>query len=155
MSKIDFSKVEHLLEVSLAQVEIKNLGKLADIAQKIGRPEMRQMIEKSAKAASKNQTDKLSLLHVLRQTLKKHKNPSFYESLAIPLEKLKNLLEKSSDLKVEEWALLQELRLKVNALKAEDLGTHPEKADDSIVEQERKKHINKRFNVRDKWLPLK
>jgi hypothetical protein len=31
---------------------------------------------------------------------------------------------------------------------------NPQASDEQLIEDQKKKHINKRFNVRDDWLPL-
>lgn len=156
MAKTNFTKVEELLQDSIVKKQVQNWGKMADIAQKVERPEMRKLVEKATFAAEKVETDRKALIHALTRAIKDFKDPKFYEAIGIPADDLDVLLKKSKELKAEEWNRLQEIRGKVAAYKKNEIEQHvDESGDDAIVNAERRKHINKRFNVRDKWLPLK
>lgn len=155
MAKTNFTKVEGLLEAQLAKMEAKDLGKLADIAQKVERPEMRKLVEKASIAAAKNEIDRNSLIHAIQQAIKKFKDPSFYTAIGITSEELQVLLSTPKEnLTDKQWGQLQDLRPKIIEFKKKFTDTHPEAADETLVKKERNKHLNKRFNVKDKWLPL-
>ncbi len=155
MAKTNFTKVEDLLEAQLAKMEAKELGKLADIAQKVERPEMRKLVEKASIAAAKNEIDRTSLIHAIHQAAKKFKEPSFYTALGMTSEELQTLLDTPREnLTNLQWAKLQDLRPKIIEFKKNFSKLHPEAADETLVNKERTKHLNKRFNVKDKWLPL-
>lgn len=64
------------------------------------------------------------------------------------LEKLSKDIEKLSPEQVDK---LKEIKAKVDA----ENKALPEPSAEELIEKERHKHINKRFNVSDKWLPLK
>lgn len=156
MAKTNFTKVEELLQDSIVKKQVENWGKMADIAQQVVRPEMRKLVEKASLAAEKVEIDKKALVHALTRAKKDYKDPKFYEAIGISPEELDALLKNPKELKSEDWNRLQDIRSKVAAYKKSDIEQHIEKSgDDAIVNEERRKHINKRFNVRDKWLPLK
>ncbi len=156
MAKTNFTKVEGLLEAELAKMEAKKLDKLADIAQNVKRPEMRKMVESAAIANKKTEIDRSALIHSIQSSMKKFKDPTFYTAIGITLEELQALLEIPKEkLDNAQWNRLLELRPKIQEFKKKYIETHPEAADTSLIEGERHKHINKRFNVKDKWLPLK
>ena len=48
-----------------------------------------------------------------------------------------------------------DLKKKLDDLAADIDKQHPDPTDEDLVEKERVKHINKRYNVKDRWLPLK
>lgn len=155
MTKTNFTKVEGLLEAELAKMEAQELGKLADIAQKVVQPGMRKIVEKASIAAAKTEIDRSALLHSLHRAIKQFKDPAFYVDIAISKEELAALLNLPREQLIDEqWAKLQALRPKIKEFKKKFQKMHPESADETLVEGERHKHINKRFNVKDKWLPL-
>lgn len=156
MAKTNFTKVEDLLASSLSNMEVEQLGKLADIAQRVERPEMRKLVEKATLAANKAELDKKALLHGIRKATKDFNNPQFYEAIGMAEEELTGLLKDPKTLKPEQWTRLQQIRIKISDFKKKEIELHSEKSSDqAIVENQRHKHINKRFNVKDEWLPLK
>ena len=155
MAKTNFTKVEEILIESLTKMEMDHLGKVADIVQQIGKPEMRAMIEKATESAARTQVQNSALIHMLRRCIKQFHEPAFYETIGIPEEELKALTKDPSTLEPEEWDRLREIRNEALVYMKEYLERNPDGGNETIIERERKKHINKRFNVRDKWLPLK
>jgi hypothetical protein len=156
MAKTNFTKVEGLLEDSIVKKKVEKWGKMADIAQSVQRPEMRKLVESANEAAEKIAIDKKALLHALVRAKKDFKGPKFYEAIGISSEELDALLSNPKELKPEDWQRLQEIRVKVADFKKKDIEEHiKESGDDAIVTGERRKHINKRFNINEKWLPLK
>jgi hypothetical protein len=55
----------------------------------------------------------------------------------------------------ENKQLLKKLKENLENLKPEILKNSPDLDESQIIEKERKKHQNKRFNIQEKWLPLK
>jgi hypothetical protein len=158
MAKKNFSKVENLLESGLEKMKADQWGKVADIAQRVPRPEMRKYIESASTAATKTILDRTAVLHSIRRSLKEFRDPkhNFFEVIGIKEDDLQALISKNpGDFTPDDGNLLQELRLKIAAFKADYLEKRPDLADDSLVAKERRKHINKRFNINEKWLPLK
>ncbi|MGZ3632982.1 MAG: hypothetical protein ACXU9U_03210 [Parachlamydiaceae bacterium] len=158
MAKKNFTKVEDLLEAGLAKIKANRWGKIADIAQRVERPEMRKFVEKANAAAEKSVLDRTALIHSIHHAIKEYRDPQlkFYESIGIEKEQLQTLLvKKPEELTAEDEKCLQSLRLKIQEFKKVFLENHPEERDEGLVEKERRKHINKRFNVNNKWLPLK
>lgn len=156
MAKTNFTKVEELLQDSITKKKVEGWGKLADIAQKVERPEMRKLVEKASLAAEKVDLDKKALIHALSQAKKKYKDLKFYEAIGISAEELDKLLADVKVLSPEDWARLQGIRAKVAEYKKNEIEQQADKrGNEAIVDGERRKHINKRFNVKDKWLPLK
>lgn len=156
MAKTNFSKVEDSLKAGLEKMQRESLGKLADIAQKATRPELKAILEKSVKAATKAILEKKAILHIIRQSLRDLSlKTEFYEFLGIPRADLLALVGRSTELSQDEWGKLNEIKKKIHLHKEELQKKNPELNDEQLINKERKRHINKRFNVREKWLPIK
>jgi len=156
MAKTNFSKVEDSLKAGLEKMQRESLGKLADIAQKATKPELKAILEKSVKAASKAILEKKGTLHIIKQSLRNLSlKTEFYEFIGIAKSDLATLLNRSTELTTEEWKTLNDVKKKIKSYKEELKKKHPELNDEELITKERKKHINKRFNVREKWLPIK
>lgn len=152
--KQNFSKAEEALEKRLKQMEVDHLNKLADISQRVGKPELRNMIEKAALAANKTALERKSIKHFVTEGLKKYKDPAVFKAAGTTLEDAQKMVQQTEPLSSDQWKLLGKLREAMQNAKQQYLQAHPNINDEQIVEKERKKHINKRFNVNEKWLPL-
>jgi dsDNA-binding SOS-regulon protein len=140
MAKVQYTKVEDILTEGLRKIKRDNLLDLAAIAANIG-------------PKKKNLQKLINQLKVEIAFFKK-KERFFLKKLLEEPKKLEEILEKSPPLTEEENLFLitfiQKFTEYKNGLKE---GATTE-VNESLIEQERIKHINKRFNVRDKWLPL-
>lgn len=154
MGKTNFTKVEDLLKNNLTKIEMTRLGKLADIAQKVGKPEMRKLIEQASIAGAKAELDRTLLLRAILRAVKEFKTPEFYQAIGISLEELEILLKTPKELSPEDWQRLKIIREKIIAFRKSYQDAHPETSESALIEKQRHRHINKRFNVNEKWLPL-
>lgn len=146
MSKTNFTKVEKAVDDGLQQIIVNHLLELADEAN-----------------SNKNSTTPLShdqrtaLLQTLNRNLKQlnKSDPAAYKKLSPLKTELKRLLTISAEFTPEDWKKVKEIKDKIELYRKEMLKNLPHQSNDEIVEQERLKHINKRFNINDGWLPLK
>ncbi len=143
MAKANFSKVEKALEDELMRMTSNKLLQEAPSGKK-------RAFEKLPAPQ-----DQITILKNLELSLKRlsKKDPSAAEKGKIDLEAFKTFLDGAGKLTEEQWKLVKEMHNKVDNLKKTLLKNAPI-SDETLVEAERKKHINKRFNVHDKWLPL-
>jgi len=150
MAKTNYTKVEEALIAGLTKMSMRHLLELADRAQ-------------AGEAATPSETDAIIIpearrmvIAVLRQDLKnlKRKDTKVFSKLGIPKEGIQKILDNPTALTPEEWQKVKEIHQKVIEYKKELLKKLPEVTDDQLVEAERKKHINKRYNINEKWLPL-
>jgi hypothetical protein len=144
MAKTNFTKVEKDLDKGLEKMKVSNLHDLADIAAGIG--------ESSAKKSKITETQHLLVQHLkidLKRLRKKEKK--LYSKLQIKKEVIDKQLSAPESLSEEEWKDLASLRKKTSELIAEYF---PDESNEELIEQEKIKHRNKRFNVKDNWLPL-
>ncbi len=147
MAKTNFTKVEEALDVGLRKIGITKLLQLADVAAGTGK----NLLEKESSPPSKEAH--IHQLNFLRKDLRQlHKNdPEIYSKLGFKKNDLKELIDKEGSLTPKNWEFIQQIKEKVEAYKK----TLPENSNEQLVEKERVKHINKRFNINEKWLPLK
>lgn len=127
---------------------IAELLTLADQASSFQHPQA-----KSSVPSVQARTILLSLMEHDLEQISQVKNAKL-KDLGITQKELKAHLAKAKELSQEEWAALKKIRERLQEYKKELWDKIPHLSDDELVEKERKIHINKRFNVRDEWLPL-
>jgi hypothetical protein len=140
MAKTNYTKAEEAWSESLQKMTKSKLLEEADTAQ--GRPSQAEMKARSILAAALKR--ELKRLHRLDKDI--------YKKLGIKKKSLDQQLEDLAALTQEEWKGIVQTKEKV-----EQYHQQLAKAvtDDKLVEEQRHLHINKRFNVSEKWLPLK
>lgn len=150
MSKIDFNKVEQVLEEGLRQFGVKQLLYLADLAATFG------METTGKESAFDDQETKSLTLHTLFRNLQilRKKDKDLYKKLGINTKKMKNLVDNPAQLTSEEWEKIKKIRQRLDEYRRELRRKLEQISDQDIIKSERKKHINKRFNINEKWLPL-
>lgn len=154
MAKTNFTKAENLLKENLTKIEVTRLGKIADIAQKV-KPEMRKLIEQAATVGAKAELDRKLLLRRILRAMKEFNSPEFYQAIGMSSDELETLLKDPSEISPDDWNRLYIIREKIMSFRKSYQETHPEVSESTLIEKERHRHINKRFNVNEKWLPLK
>lgn len=145
MAKTNFTKVEEVLEQGLRKYTVDHLLEEADAAAAQGRPPS----EATAKVSLTKEQEKLvrSLQFMLKRFPKK--DHELYSFLAIKRSELKKLVENPKNRTENDWALLKQIKQKADQFK-----TGPQQTDETLIESERKDHINRRYNINKKWLPL-
>lgn len=150
MAKTNFTKVEKALNEGLTQITVSKLLDLADsTAASMGKGD--------SKLHLPSQEQRSVLFQHLEQDLKKlhNENLTAYQSVSYIKDTLKRLISNPETLTSAEWKQVKEIKEKVEEFKKEIAKKLPQNSDEEIVEDQRKEHINKRFNVRKTWLPLK
>lgn len=146
MAKINFSKVEQSFDRALQKLFIDNLSDLAAIANVIQDPQS----SISSKAIEE-------VIIRFQKELKKIKkqDPILFGKLNLTPEEEERFAHPSNEYLQEDWTRLKSLKLRIDELKHELYGKESIDAEyDKQVTKERKRHVNKRFNIRDGWLPL-
>lgn len=149
MGKTDFTKVEESLSEGLRKITAHKLLGIADEVAS-GAPLKETTISPGKEIGRAEEQLLAALHHDLQYLQKSGKEP--YKKLDINKKELKRFLQNPSTLTPEEWDKIKHLKEKIDEFKKLDKLPHP--TDNELVEGERKKHINKRFNVSDNWLPL-
>lgn len=145
MSKTNFTKVEIAL---------------AEGMQKLKRQKLLQQTNNPNQAKAKEETEYFNsekiatqLAHDLNALYKKDK--LLYQKLGFNKEEVKKLLYSPTTLSAEDWKTVLSLKEKMDLYKEEFKKEQAHIPNEKIVEKERHRHLNKRFNINEKWLPLK
>lgn len=136
MAKTNFTKVEDALSEGMRKISVKKL------------------LDETAKEQPKedlNPSQKIvkQLILDLNSAIKKDKK--LFLKLGFKKDTIKKILGDPLHISADNWKILMEFKKSFDLYKAKK---KKETVDDRIVEDERRKHINKRFNVNEKWLPL-
>ncbi len=146
MTKVNFSKVEKSFDIALQKLFIDNLSELASLASVIQDPQK----------SIDNKTIE-EIIGRFQKELKKIKkqDPLLYEKLNLTQETEERFDRPPNEYRQEDWLQLKTLKLHIDELKREFSGKEKIEAEhETAINKERKRHINKRFNIRDGWLPL-
>ena len=145
MAKTNYTKVEEALAEGLRKMQINELCELADIASG----------NKNSSSDDLHQLSRryLILLRRLKMNIERlhRSDKGIYKSLKVKKKSLERQFKSPEKLTKEEWIALVKLYKQTQVLISKHF---PHASDIEIIEQEQKKHINKRFNVKDDWLPL-
>ncbi len=144
MAKTNFTKVEEALDEGMRKMTMQHLHSLADSLSSIHSSDIKNNLEAQRK-----------LITVLKFELNwMHTHDiSLHKKLGIKKSEISALLEKKEALTAEDFEKIKQLKEKIDALKKE-MSAETTVTDDQLIEKERLKHVNKRFNVNDNWLPL-
>lgn len=141
MAKTNLKKVESILDEGILKMTVDNLLHLADVAQGMGQP-----------STQKPQSPKNAIGFVERELIWIYKkDPEVFKNLQIKKKKLKNIFDHPESVSEEDLAYINEVRDLLTKYKKEKL---PHLSDEDQVKHEQDRHINKRHNVNEKWLPL-
>lgn len=139
MPKTDFSKAEDSFSESLRKFNVDKLW-----------------TETEKKKKTTEDEEKKQLLIALQFDLKRlHRhNPDFYKKIGKTKKEIANLLAHPDALEESQWEEIKKIKTQIDLLIEEASKQAPLLSNDELIKEERRKHINKRFNVNDKWLPL-
>ncbi|KIC74112.1 hypothetical protein DB42_BL00370 [Neochlamydia sp. EPS4] len=144
MPKTNFTKVEESLIQGLDKLNIKKIidSTSKDINEKRALDETRINKRKTA-------------IYMISELKRLHKNDErIYLKLGTNLSHIKKMLEHPLKLNAEEWGNVLKLLDKIEAYKRAFAQTIKEVNNEEMVEKERKKQSDKRFNIQEKWLPI-
>lgn len=153
MGKVNFTKVEQALEAGIVKMEAQHLLYLASLASSLGEGDSdTPPVLKPAKFRfdENHQVFVKNLEADLRKLRKRDKETD--SKLGIQKDEIKNLL--ANEITEKEWEKICEIRRKLDEYRREmkkKLGTI---SDQDIIFSERKRQVNRRFNIKDNWLPL-
>lgn len=143
MAKTNFTKVESFLDEGMRQIALNKLLDEADKAQ--GKP------AKKKTALTEEQKELLRYIDTNLNRLKEV-DPKIFTKLKVKKTSVYKLLKNSESLQEIDWKHLKGLKKKIDAFLNEYF---PKKSNEEQIENEQLRHTKKRFNVNEKWLPLK
>lgn len=142
MAKINFKKVDDITGHYLRELRIKKM------CQEEGTD-----ADTPAPAAARDVVAANILRHLKNLAYQEHRE--FYATLPIKKKDLTKMLELPDKLSTEEWKIVMEIHDKVKAYRALIKATLDPEINLEQIRNEQAKHITKRFNVSDRWLPEK
>ena len=145
MARINFTKVEGAFDRALQKLIVDHLSELAAIANVIHEP---------PDASNKDIGGIIIRFQQELEKLKRH-DSKLYERLSLSSEEEERFASPVDQYEHRDWLRLKELKVRIDELKHELHGRESSDAEhEKQVRRERRRHINKRFNIRDGWLPL-
>lgn len=150
MSRINYTRAELALKANLLKMGIQRVLFLADLASSFGKSN-----KSKAPLNAKQEENFQSLMAGIRVEVKKlaKQDASFYDQLELTKEEVKGILQATDPFTEETKKKLQLLAEKLKIYKKHIKTKQP--TDHELVQSQRKKHQSKRFNVNEKWLPMK
>jgi hypothetical protein len=145
MAKTNYTKVEEALDEGLRQLTKDKLHTLADSISTIS-------AEGIEKVDIANRKKLIAALKFELNWMAKQ-DTALHQKLGLKKSEIKRLLETKEKLTSDDFEKIKQIKTKIDELKKE-LAEKSPVSDDQLIEKERTKHINKRFNTNDKWLPL-
>jgi hypothetical protein len=139
MAKPNLRKVESILDEGILKMTVNNLLHLADVAQGMGQ-QHKEMPPKNAISFVERE-----LMWIYK------KDPDVFKNLHLKKKKLKTIFEHPDKATPEDLAYINKIKEQLAQYKKEKL---PQLSDEDQVKHEQDRHINKRHNVNEKWLPL-
>lgn len=142
MAKTNFTKVEEKLDEGLRKMTVEHLLELADAATK--------------PKDNKQDHSRLQVILSLQRDMKflDKENQTPYELFGMNKKTISKYLKNPDKLTAEEWEGVKQIQGKVHKFRKDFEKNSTQSNDDNLIEQQRRSHITKRFNINDKWLPL-
>lgn len=140
MAKTNFTKSEIALAEALERMKVEELLVKADAAS-----------GKENKSIPKERAQIIRSLQYELNFIHRH-DREIYKKLKVKRKDLERILDNITTLNDEEWNNLLAFKTQINAYVKQ---LSQAESNEEIVKNQRHRHINKRFNVSDKWLPLK
>lgn len=140
MAKTNFTKAEEALVGALQKMQVEELLEKADAAS--GKGSVSVIVHA-----------RTLIINIIKHDLKRlHKlDKEIYKKLDIKQAEIEELMSNPSTLTKENWKKIVLVKSRLDAY----IAKLPKVSNEQLVLEQRHKHINKRFNVNDKWLPLK
>lgn len=155
MPKTDYTRVETALEEGLRHFNILQLLDYADYAAKIGTgdPKQRERRLRSIALWVRRKHERRITAATVKYDIDRlfKKDYHLYTALGTYHDEIEDLLKRAADLSDEEWERFEAIKAALEKYKEEHAIITP---NSEIVDKERRRHINKRFNTNEKWLPL-
>src|SRR5947207_2698139 len=130
MAKTNFTKVESSVESAMMRMK------------------MEELVLETKKLQKESKNPKHFIINSLRYDFEElpRIDKGCFKKLGINRKDIKKLISKPEALTDKDWEFLKEIRSQVDKIKKELLKKFPQPTDEELVELERLKHINKRFN---------
>lgn len=145
MAKTNFTKVEEALDEGMRKMMMEHVHVLADSISEIN--------SKGFEKAEDETKNKLIAILKFELNWLDKQDSELHKKLGIKRSEIKKLIENKDHLTEEDFEKIKSIKNKLEELK-KILSEKSPQSDEELIEKERIKHINKRFNKNDDWLPL-
>lgn len=143
MAKTNFTKAEEAMAEALQKLTVQQLLVLASTNAGTAEDQFKRTRARALFITA--------LKHEIRRLFRGDR--AIYKKLNVTKNAIEQWLISPGTLNDATWNSIVQLKDKVDAETKKAAENEP--SDAQLVAEQRKKHINKRFNVSDKWLPLK
>lgn len=148
MKKTNFTKVEKALDDGLVKITSQRLLDEAG-------PKVSPKPKESVADLPPREVCQTVMQNIYKELKKMHKADELgYKKLGFHRQNLKKLIENPHLLTPSDWNKIKQVQERIEKYKKELAQQLPFQTDDELVEQERTRSPNRRFNINDKWLPL-
>lgn len=158
MVKENYDKVESAMDETLQKLKAEKLIHDSGQSSNFGKfPEnLRSTKAKLAELNEQRKKDRRLLATSMKIDVDKFfkKNKQFYTFLGTFHEEFVELIQSADSMDEALWKRLMEIKSKLDQYRANQKKLEPPVSDEAIIAQQQKKHINKRYKVKDGWLPL-
>lgn len=163
MAKTNFTKVEEALNEGMRKIEVNRLLIVADenaaAAKKTGEEQSEGTEAVEAKPAVTSKVDPANVQRLtwvqseLKSLDKLGEQP--YVRLGIDKDEIKKFVKDPSLLTTDQWEKVKAFKEQILAYKKERNVPGAPENDDDLISQQRKSQKTKRFNINNKWIPLR
>ncbi|MCB1149763.1 MAG: hypothetical protein KDK48_06305 [Chlamydiia bacterium] len=150
MSKINYISQERAFDDTMARFRFEYLSILADLAGSFGLMPIQQP-ELNPEQRARVQNFAVTNLKYALKALSRHKG--YIKRLHIKKSDVRHYMMNAGKLTDEEFARIQEILWNIRDIRHE-IREKLLPEDEVIIESERKRSRNLRFNTKDHWLPL-
>ncbi|MFA6915897.1 MAG: hypothetical protein WC222_05835 [Parachlamydiales bacterium] len=158
MSKENYDKVESAMDETMQKLKAEKLihdsGQSSNFSKY---PEnLRSTKEKLAELELQRKKDRRLLATSMKLDVDKFfkKNKQFYSYLGTFHEEFLDLVHAADSMDDPKWKRLLEIKAKLDVYRANQKKMEPQVSNEALIKQQLKTHINKRYKVKDGWLPL-
>ncbi len=154
MSKINFEKAEQYFDKGLARMEVENLLYLAELSDSLG-----SLVSKPKRGKKTKEQIKREKAFLVINTKREIKfiarvRRDLVEELGIDRETAERLFKDPDNVSDEDIEEILKIRAKIRNFRDEIKKSLQDINTEEMIQKQIAKAKNKRFNIRDSWLPL-
>lgn len=156
MAKTNYTKVEEALAEGMRKIEVNRLLNIADENKKPKRQPASPTTPSQSKIGEVHLKRLIFVQKEIKALQKQGRDP--YTELKIDSKEIERFLKDPASLTAKDWETIKAFKEKILDYKSkltEQATPTDSPTNENFVEQQRKKQHTKRFNINDKWIPLR
>lgn len=162
MAKTNFTKVEEALSEGMRKIEVERLLIIADENTAANAKKSEGELESGDPSEAKPVVPKVDAAHLQRLTAINHELKALdklgeqpYARLGIDKDEIKKFMKDPAALTHDDWEKVKSIKEQIATYKQERNVPGTPGTDDELIKQQRKSQKTKRFNINNKWIPLR